>query len=174
MYSKWCLYLSRGHFLNCNRFTVRNLFIMYQSIHALYASLRERITQWKHVTTCIRFRTVSDQRILFLIRRKIQHEQRYFTAAVIGFLIWYTSYCFLALIRNIATNVASMFTRTCQLSWRHLDCRDVIKICGQLWSQEPLYMKFLASFPKIYRFQQAKPIRKLTKQVGLVCWNRKI
>ena len=59
-------------------------------------------------------------------------------------------------IRNIATNVASMFTRTCRLSWRHLDCRDVIKICGQLWSQEQPYMKFWASFSQIYRLQKAK------------------
>ena len=71
-------------------------------------------------------------------------------------------------------NVASMFTRTCRLSWRHLDCRDVIKICGQLWSQEKPYMKFWASFPQIYGFQQTKQIRKLTKQIGLTCWNRKI
>ena len=77
-------------------------------------------------------------------------------------------------IRNIATNVASMFTRTCRLSWRHLDCRDVIKICGQLWSQEQPYMKFWASFPQIYRLQQAKQIRKLMKQKGLACWKRKI
>ena len=77
-------------------------------------------------------------------------------------------------IRNIATNVASMFTRTCRLSWRHLDCHDVIKICGQLWSQEQPYMKFWTSFPQIYRLQQAKQIRKLTKQIGLACWNRKI
>ena len=47
-----------------------------------------------------------------------------------------------------------------RLSWRHLDCRNVIKICGQLWSQEQPCMKFWASFPKIYRFQQAKPIRR--------------
>ena len=79
-----------------------------------------------------------------------------------------------SLIRNIATNVASMFTRTCRLSWRHLDCRDVIKICGQLWSQEQPYMTFWASFPQIYRLQQAKQICKLTKQIGLACWNRKI
>ena len=87
------------------------------------------------------------------------------------------------IIWNIATNGASMFTRTCRLfsivvtssrlSWRHLDCRDVIKICGQLWSQERPYMKFWASFPKIYRFQQAKPIRKWTLQIGLVCCNGK-
>ena len=61
-----------------------------------------------------------------------------------------------------------------RLSWRQLDCHDVIKICGQLWSQEQPYMKFWASFPKIYRFQLAKPIRKLTIQIGLACWNRKI
>ena len=61
-----------------------------------------------------------------------------------------------------------------RLLWRRLDCRDVIKICGQLWSQEQPYMKFWASFPKIYRFQQAKPIRKLTIQIDLACWNRKI
>ena len=67
-----------------------------------------------------------------------------------------------------------MFTRTCRLSWRHLDCRDVIKICGQLWSQMQPYMKFWASFSKIYRFQQAKPIRKLTIHIGLACLNRKI
>ena len=79
-----------------------------------------------------------------------------------------------SVIRNIATKVASMFTRTCRLSWRHLDCRDVIKICGQLWSQMQPYMKFWASFSKIYRFQQAKPIRKLTIQIGLACLNRKI
>ena len=77
-------------------------------------------------------------------------------------------------IRNIGTKVASMFTRTCRLSWRHLDCRDVIKICGQLWSQMQPYMKFWASFSKIYRFQKAKPIRKLTIQIGLACLNRKI
>ena len=35
-------------------------------------------------------------------------------------------------------------------------------------------MKFWASFPKIYRFQQAKPIRKLTIPIGLTCWNWKI
>ena len=82
------------------------------------------------------------------------------------------------LIRNIATNVASMFTRTCRLfflsSWRYFDCPDVIKICGQLWSQEQPYNQFWASFPKIYRFQQAKPIRKLTIQIALARWNRKI
>ena len=54
------------------------------------------------------------------------------------------------------------------------DCRDVIKKCGQLWSQEQRYMKFLASFPRIYRFQQAKIIRKLRIRIGLACWNRKI
>ena len=77
-------------------------------------------------------------------------------------------------IRNIATNFASMFTRTRRLSWRHLDCLDVIKICGQLWSQEQPYTKFWASFPKIYRFQHAKQIRKLAIQIGLACWKRKI
>ena len=35
-------------------------------------------------------------------------------------------------------------------------------------------MKFWASFPKIYRFQQAKPIRKLMTRIVLACWNRKI
>ena len=35
-------------------------------------------------------------------------------------------------------------------------------------------MKFSASFPKIYRFQQAKQIRKLSIQIGLASWNRKI
>ena len=35
------------------------------------------------------------------------------------------------------------------------DCHDVIKICGQLWSEEQPYMKFWASSPQIYRFQQA-------------------
>ena len=55
------------------------------------------------------------------------------------------------------------------------DCfRDIIKICGQLWLQEQPYLKFWASFPKIYRFQQAKPILKLTIQIGLAGWNRKI
>ena len=39
--------------------------------------LRERMTQWKHVTTSIRFQTDSDQRILWLTRRKIQREDRY-------------------------------------------------------------------------------------------------
>ena len=32
----------------------------------------------------------------------------------------------------------------------------------------------LASFPEIYRFQQAKPIRKLMIRIGFACWNRKI
>ena len=54
------------------------------------------------------------------------------------------------------------------------DCRDVIKICGQLWSQEQPYMKFWASFLRIYGFQQAKPIRKSMIQIGLACWNWKI
>ena len=35
-------------------------------------------------------------------------------------------------------------------------------------------MKFLSSFSNIYRLKQAKPIRKLTMQIGLACWNRKI
>ena len=63
-----------------------------------------------------------------------------------------------------------MFTCTCRLSWRHLDCVATV-ITG---SQEQLYKKFWASFPKIYRFQQARPIRKLTIQICLVYWNRKI
>ena len=75
------------------------------------------------------------------------------------------------LIQNVVTNVASMFTRTC---WLFFNCCDVIKICGQLWSQEQPYMKFWASFPQIYGFQQAKPIRKLMLQIGLACWNWKI
>ena len=64
-------------------------------------------------------------------------------------------------IRNIATNVASMFTRTCRLFsivvkssrllWHHQNM-------WASWSQEQPYMKFWVSFPKIYRFQQAKPI----------------
>ena len=29
------------------------------------------------------------------------------------------------------------------------DCRDVIKVCGQLLSEEQPYMKFWASFPQI-------------------------
>ena len=41
------------------------------------------------------------------------------------------------------------------------DCCDVIKICGQLWSQEQPSMKFWASFLWIYGIQQAKQIRKL-------------
>ena len=45
------------------------------------------------------------------------------------------------------------------------DCRDVIKIWGQLWSQEQPYMKFWASRPQIYGFQQAKPIRILAKNL---------
>ena len=52
-------------------------------------------------------------------------------------------------------------------------CRDVIQICGQLWSQEQSYMKFWASFPKIYRFQQAKQIRKLTLRIGLLGKSKK-
>ena len=55
-----------------------------------------------------------------------------------------------------------------------LDCRDFTKICGQLWSQEQPYMKFWASFPQIYGFQQAKLICKLTLWIGLAYWNRKI
>ena len=53
-------------------------------------------------------------------------------------------------------------------------CRDVLKICGQFWSHEQHFMKFWASFPKIYRFQQAKPILKLTIRISLACLNRKI
>ena len=60
--------------------------------------LIERMTQWKHVT--IRFRTVSDQCFLWWTQRKIQHEQGYSTSAGIGFLIWYTRYCFLVLIKE--------------------------------------------------------------------------
>ena len=44
------------------------------------------------------------------------------------------------LIRNIATNVAPMFTRTCRLF--SIVVTDVIKIFGQFWSQEQPYMKF--------------------------------
>ena len=78
-------------------------------------------------------------------------------------------------ISQLASHQCSRALADCfRLSRRHLDCRDVIKKCGQLWSQEQPYMKFSASFPKIYRFQQAKPIRKLTIQIGLACWNWKI
>ena len=71
-------------------------------------------------------------------------------------------------IRNIATNVASMYIPIV------FDCLDVIIICRQLWSQEQPYMKFWASFHQIYGFQQVKLIRKLTIRIGLACWNRKI
>ena len=54
------------------------------------------------------------------------------------------------------------------------DCRDVIKICGQLWSQEQPYMKFWASFSQNYRFKESKLIRKLRIRFGFACWNRKI
>ena len=54
------------------------------------------------------------------------------------------------------------------------NCRDIIKICGQRWSQEQLFMKFWASFLRIYGFQQAKPIHKVTIRICLAHWNRKI
>ena len=74
-------------------------------------------------------------------------------------------------IRNIATSFASVFMRTSRLFSIVVTSS---KYGGQLWSQELPYMKFWASFPKIYRFQQAKPIHKLTIQMGLACWNQKI
>ena len=64
--------------------------------------------------------------------------------------------------------------RYCKLDSCVFDCRDVIKICGQLWSEEQPYMKFSASFPQIYRFQQAKLIHKLRIRIDLACWNWKI
>ena len=57
--------------------------------------------------------------------------------------------------------------------WASCNC-DVIKICGQLWSQEQPSMKFWASFPRIDGIQQAKQICKLTIRIGLACWNWKI
>ena len=85
------------------------------------------------------------------------------------------------ILRNTATNVTSMFTRTCRLfsivvtsswlSWRHQNMWATLITGATLHEATTLHW---ASFPKIYRFQQAKPIRKLTIQIGLVCWNRKI
>ena len=54
-----------------------------------------------------------------------------------------------------------------RLSWRHQNM-------WAIWSQEQPHMKLWASFPKIYRFQQANLIRKLTLWISLACWNRKI
>ena len=69
-------------------------------------------------------------------------------------------------------------------NWRHtdvhahlptvFDCRDVIRICGQLWSQEQPYRTFWASFSPVYGFMQSKLIRLLTIHIGLACWNQKI
>ena len=73
-------------------------------------------------------------------------------------------------IWNIATNVASMFTRT---SWLFSIVMMSSKYVGN-FGHRP-FMKFWVSFPQIFEFQQAKPIRKLTIQIGLMaCWNRKI
>ena len=122
---------------------------------------------------CILNPEVHSSTAIFKCNTVFENDSLDFDLKLLNSLQWF-KYRLIHRIRNIATNVASMFTRTCRLSWRHLDCRDVIKICGQLWSQEQPYMKFWASFPQTYRLQQAKQIRKLTKQIGLACWNRKI
>ena len=68
---------ARGMFINTSIFmhvfSMRGLVLC---IHWFIVKiLRGRMTQWKHMT--LRFRTVSDQCILWLTRRKIQREQGY-------------------------------------------------------------------------------------------------
>ena len=110
------------------------------------------------------------------------------------FKMWNSFFvCFAVFIIAVDISVMSRYiahfieTNICNMQYcnqRHInaqahlpivfDCRDVIKICGQLWSQEQPSMKFWASFPRIYGIQQAKQIRKLTIPISLTCWNRKI
>ena len=62
-------------------------------------------------------------------------------------------------IQIIVTNVTSMFTRTCLL---FLIAVTSSKYVGNYGQRETLHK---ARFPQMYRFQQAKPIRKLTIQI---------
>ena len=50
-------------------------------------------------------------------------------------------------IMQIMWNQHSHALANCFCFWIN-DCRDVIKICGQLWLQEQPYAKFWASFPQ--------------------------
>ena len=108
--------------------------------------LRERMTQWKHVT--IRFRTVSDQCILCLTRSKIQHEQG-FSSAGIGFTIWYTRYCFLALIK--------LKEKKCHSTKWYIGCSQQFYFKGGIWPRNTQkYMHFnrnaLNSGPTLHGF----------------------
>ena len=75
-------------------------------------------------------------------------------------------------IRNITTNVASMFTRTCRLFSIVVTSPKYTFVICTLVTGATLHD--LSKFYQIYGFQQAKPFCKLTIRIGLVCWNRKI
>ena len=67
-------------------------------------------------------------------------------------------------IRNIATNVAPMFTRTL----------PIVFTSSKLWSQEQPFIKVWAYFLRFTDSSKQIQFANFTIPIGLACWNRKI